>query len=243
MGLPKITAMPQSLFALMVLSAVLAAAAPAMAARPFMTDDARLTTEGSCQLESWTRHYSDRNEFWALPACNPGGNFEITAGVGRFRSDGQPGSQDQVLQGKTLFRTLQTNDWAWGLAVGRVWHPSIQPGPNNLGGTYLYLPLSVSTLDDRMVFHANLGWTRDRHTRLQATTWGAGVEYWIHPGAMVIAETFGDDRQKPFVQTGVRFSVVPGLFQIDATRGTQPGSQGRNTWTSLGIRYTPDKLF
>ena len=27
----------------------------AYAARPFMTDDARLTTEGSCQLESWAR--------------------------------------------------------------------------------------------------------------------------------------------------------------------------------------------
>ncbi|NCV70156.1 MAG: hypothetical protein EBW55_05505, partial [Betaproteobacteria bacterium] len=27
----------------------------AHAARPFVTDDARLTTAGSCQLESWTR--------------------------------------------------------------------------------------------------------------------------------------------------------------------------------------------
>jgi hypothetical protein len=235
--------MSQRLPALMALSAALAAAMPAMAARPFITDDARLTTEGSCQVESWARHYSDRSEFWALPACNPGGNFEITAGAGRFRSDGLPGSADQVLQGKTLFRTLQTNDWAWGLAVGRVWHPSAQPGPNNLGGTYLYLPFTLSTRDDRVVFHANLGWTRDRHTRLSATTWGGGVEYWVHPRLMLIAETFGDDRQKPFVQSGLRFSVIPGLFQVDASRGTQPGSQGRNTWTSIGIRYTPDKLF
>lgn len=60
---------------------------------------------------------------------------------------------------------------------------------------------------------------------------------------MLIAEAFGDHRQKPFVQTGIRFTVIPGLFQIDATRGTQPGGQGGNTWTSLGIRYTPDKLF
>ncbi|MFM8575672.1 MAG: hypothetical protein ACKOBF_07315 [Limnohabitans sp.] len=235
--------MLQRLPALMALSAVLAAAMPAMAARPFMTDDARLTTEGSCQVESWARHYKDRNEFWALPACNPGGHFEITAGAGRFRSDGLPGSADQVLQGKTLFRTLQTNDWAWGLAVGRVWHPSAQPGPNNLGGTYLYLPFTLSTRDDQVVFHAKLGWTRDRHTRLNATTWGGGVEYWVHPRLMLIAESFGDDRQKPFVQSGLRFSVIPGLFQVDATRGTQPGSQGRNTWTSIGIRYTPDKLF
>ena len=236
-------AMPKCLSALMVLSAAAVAAAQVMAARPFMTDDARLTTEGSCQLESWTRHYRDRSEFWALPACNPGGNFEITAGAGRFASDGQPGSSDQVLQGKTLFRTLQSNDWAWGVAAGRVWHRSAQPGPNNLGGTYLYLPFSLSTLDDRVVLHANLGWARDRQTRREATTWGGGVEFWVHPKVMLIAETFGDDRQKSFMQTGLRFPVVPGLFQIDATWGTQPGSQERSTWTSLGIRYTPDKLF
>jgi hypothetical protein len=215
----------------------------AWAARPFMTDDARLTTEGSCQLESWARHYSDRTEYWALPACNPVGNFEVTAGGGQFRADGLPGSQDRVLQGKTLFRPLQTNDWGWGLAVGRVWHPSSQPGPNNLGNTYLYLPLSVSAQDDRMVFHFNLGWVQDRQTRLNSTTWGSGVEYWAHSRIMLIAEAFGDDRQKPFVQTGLRFALVPGLFQIDATRGVQPGSQGRSSWTSIGVRYTPDKLF
>ncbi len=215
----------------------------AMAARPFMTDDARVTTEGSCQLESWSRRYNNRNEFWALPACNPTGNLEITAGVGQFRADGLPGSRDQVLQGKTLFRPLQTNDWGWGLALGRVWHPSSQPGPNHLGNTYLYLPLSVSAHDDRLVFHANLGWTRDSHTRSHSSTWGAGVEYWANQRVMLIAESFGDDRQKPFVQAGIRFSVLPGLFQIDATRGSQPGAQGRNTWTSFGVRYTPDKLF
>jgi hypothetical protein len=215
----------------------------AWAARPFMTDDARLTTEGSCQLESWARHYSNRTEYWALPACNPSGNFEVTAGGGQFRADGLPGSQDRVLQGKTLFRPLQTNDWGWGLAVGRVWHPSSQPGPNNLGNTYVYLPLSVSAQDDRMVFHFNLGSVQDRQTRLNSTTWGSGVEYWAHSRVMLIAEAFGDDRQKPFVQSGLRFAFVPGLFQIDATRGVQPGSQGRSSWTSIGIRYTPDKLF
>ena len=243
MGLPTIVPMLKCLSMLTILGAALMAALPAQAARPFMTDDARLTTEGSCQLESWTRQYSQRGELWALPACNPGGNLEITAGVGQFRADGQPGSRDQVLQAKTLFRHLRPNDWGWGLAAGRIWHPSTRPGPNNLGGTYLYLPLSVSMQDDRLVLHANLGWTRDGHARLNATTWGMGAEYWVQTRTMLIAETFGDDRQKPHVQAGVRFSVVPGLFQIDATRGTQPGSQGRNTWTSLGIRYTPDRLF
>ena len=58
-------------------------AGSAWSARPFVTDDARLTTAGSCQLETWTRMYRDSTEFWALPACNPGGNLELTAGGGQ----------------------------------------------------------------------------------------------------------------------------------------------------------------
>ena len=57
-----------------------------------------------------------------------------------------------------------------------------------------------------------------------------------HPGV-------GDNRQKPFVQTGLRFSLIPGLLQIDATRGAQPNGIGQTTWTSFGLRYTPDRLF
>jgi hypothetical protein len=230
-------------FLILVLAALAGAVGTAQAARPFMTDDARLTTEGSCQLESWTRSYANRSEYWALPACNPTGNFEITAGGGQFRSDGQAHTHDRVLQAKTLLRPLQSNNWGLGLAVGRVWHPAAQPGPNNLGSTFVYLPMSVSRRDDQLVFHANLGWVQDAQSRLNSTTWGGGAEYWVHPQVMVIAEAFGDDRQKPFVQSGVRFSVIPGVFQLDITRGTQPGGIGRQTWTSLGLRYTPDKLF
>ncbi len=219
------------------------ASAHALAARPFMTDDARITTAGSCQLESWTRRYQDRTENWALPACNPTGNFEITMGGGRFHGDGAPHSNDYVLQGKTLLRPLETNDWGWGVAAGVVRHPGLQPGPNQLGNHYVFLPLSVSTLDDRVVVHANLGWVRDRQTRRSSTTWGAGVEYWIHPRWMLIAETFGDDRQKPFFQTGLRLSVIPGLLQIDATRGIQPNAVGQTSWMSFGLRYTPERLF
>ena len=67
---------------------MLAAVADAHAARPFVTDDARLTTAGSCQLESWMRVYRQSEEIWALPACNPSGNLEFTVGGGKARNDG-----------------------------------------------------------------------------------------------------------------------------------------------------------
>lgn len=218
-------------------------ALPAWAARPFVTDDARLTTAGSCQLESWVRVYPQSRETWALPACNPGGNLELTMGGGWARYDEAPATKDQVFQLKTLFKPLETNGWGWGLAVGTVRHPEINPGPNLLGNTYAYVPVSASFLDDRAVVHANLGWLRDKATRRNNATWGLGGEYVLGSHVSAIAETFGDNRGKPYWQTGARIFIVPERVQIDATVGRQFSGPRGGQWISIGLRLTPDRLF
>ena len=215
----------------------------AFAARPFVTDDARLTTAGSCQLESWMRIYPDSKELWALPACNPTGNLEFTVGGGRARHDDAPATSDYVFQAKTLFRPLETNDWGIGFAVGTIRHPEINPGPNMLGNTYAYIPLSVSLNDDKVILHANLGWLKDKASGQNNLSWGVGGEFKVHARLLGIAETFGDNRSMSYGQVGVRYSVRPDLFQVDATIGQQVSGPGKNHWVSFGIRYTPDKLF
>ena len=47
----------------------------AWAGRPFFTDDATLARVHSCQMETWWQASDTRREWWALPACNPSGNF------------------------------------------------------------------------------------------------------------------------------------------------------------------------
>ena len=222
---------------------VAALAAPAAyAARPFVTDDARLTTAGSCQVESWSRIYPSSTELWALPACIPGGNFEVTAGGGLARPDAASSSSDYIVQAKTLFRSLTPGGWGLGMALGRVVHPEVNPGPNLLGNTYVYFPLSLSLLDDRLVTHVNLGWLKDRATREDRGTWGIGAELRLDERWLGIAEVFGDSHNKPYTQIGTRFSILSDL-QIDATLGTQFGASSVNRWLSLGLRYVPDKLW
>lgn len=216
---------------------------PAWAARPFVTDDARLTTAGSCQLESWLRIYPDSREIWALPACNPGGNLEFTAGGGRARNTGEEVTRDYVFQAKTLFRTLEANDWGWGMAVGTVRHPEINPGPNLLGNTYAYIPVSASFRDDAIVMHGNLGWLRDRASHQDNVTWGLGGEFQLASRLTAIAETFGDHRSRPYWQAGGRYSVIPDRVQIDATVGQQLDDPHSGRWLSFGLRLTPDRLF
>lgn len=215
----------------------------AWAARPFITDDAKLTTEGSCQLESWMRVYSGSREFWALPACNPTGNLEITLGGGLSSPNGGSSSGDGVFQFKSLYQALSSNSWGLGLAVGTIRHPNLSPGPNGLGNHYAYLPFSISFNDDKFILHSNLGWMRDRASSQNRTTLGVGGEVQLSPKLNLMAETFGDDSARPFWQTGLRYFIVPNLFQVDATIGQQFGGERSGRWISLGLRWTPDRVF
>jgi hypothetical protein len=229
-------------FTVQVLCLVLSWPTVAFAARPFMTDDARLTTAGSCQLESWTRRYADRSEFWALPACNPTGHWEITAGGSSLRGADQAHSTDAVVQIKTLFKTMPANGWGAGVALGHLRHRSHELAGVAQGQTYLYLPVSVSFGEGRWVTHANVGWSRDRASGQDQLTWGMGLETQLHQRWLWIGETFGNDRQKPFWQTGLRYQVVPDRFQIDATWGAPQGFRSAQNWLSFGLRWTPEKF-
>ncbi len=215
----------------------------ALAARPFVTDDARLTTAGSCQVETWTRLYSHSHEVWALPACNPWGNLELTVGGGAARQHGEASSHDHVLQVKTLLQPLSVGGWGWGLALGTIRHPNINPGPNLLGNSYAYVPVSVSLPDAGMVLHTNVGWLRDRASGHHSMTWGLGAEIRLPGPWLGIAETFGDNRQQAYGQVGLRYSVVPDLFQVDATVGRHLSGARGGEWLSLGLRYTPDHIW
>lgn len=228
---------------LLVIPLVLGPSLDVMAARPFVTDDARLTTAGSCQVESWVRVYPDSREVWALPACNPGGNLEFTVGGGRAKVRSEAGTEDYVFQVKTLLKPLATDGWGWGLAAGTVRHPDISPGPNLLGNTYAYLPASFSFAADRVIVHTNVGWLRERVTNRDNLTWGVGAELQATPRLLLIAEAFGDHRNRPYAQAGARFSIVPNLFQVDATVGRQFSDRPGGRWVSFGLRFTPEKLF
>lgn len=216
---------------------------PAWAARPLVTDDARLTTAQSCQLETWVRLYPHSQEIWALPACNPTGNLEFTLGGGRAKNEGDRSTADYVFQAKTLFRPLEANGWGWGLAVGTVRHPEIHPGPNLLGNTYAYLPVSTSFNDDKVVVHTNIGWLHDRASSRNNLTWGVATELAISSRFQGIAEIYGDNRSQPFWQIGGRFTIVPDRIQIDATVGQQFSAPTSGRWFSFGLRLTPDRLF
>jgi hypothetical protein len=202
----------------------------AHAARPFVTDDARVVDRGGCQIETFykeQRKYSG-SEFWFLPACNPFG-LELTAGGNRIEEE-----HSVVLQGKTVLKPLQTNGSGFALTLG-AFYVNPQDG-RNVWSPYVNGIGSFSFLDDRAVVHANIGAIRDRIAGFDRGTWGLGLEaLLVAPRLYGILETFGQYADKPTHHAGLRFWIVPNRFQVDSTVGNQNGEPPQRFY-SVGLR-------
>jgi len=202
----------------------------AHAARPFVTDDARIVDRGGCQIETFykeQRAYSG-SEFWFLPACNPFG-LELTAGGNRIEDE-----HSVVLQGKTILKPLQTNGSGFALTLG-TFYVNPQDG-RNVWSPYVNGIGSFSFLDDRAVVHANIGAIRDRIAGFDRGTWGLGLEaLLVAPRLYGILETFGQYADKPTRHAGLRFWIVPNKFQVDSTVGNQNGEPPQRFY-SVGLR-------
>lgn len=202
------------------------------AARPMVTDDARIVDAQACQVESWVKRNPDSTEYWAQPACNFTGNLELSLGAAKGKDDHGTRTTDVVLQAKTLFKPLEPDGWGWGLAVGHVRHPA----NGARGDLYAYLPASVALQGERLVLHANVGWLHEREARRHRMTWGLGTEAQWSASSWLIAEVFGQHQGTPFYQVGIRHWLVPGHVQVDTTYGNRAGSGTQERWLSIGLR-------
>ena len=203
----------------------------AYAARPMITDDARITDAKSCQLESWVKRSRDSIEYWALPACNFIGNLELTLGGASTHDDAGTHPTDIVFQGKTIFKSMEPTGWGIGLAAGMVRHPQVDGSD-----WYASVPASFSFKDDHFVLHTNMGWLHEQETGRHRLTWGIGSETKLAERTWLIAETFGQNQGKPLYQMGVRHWILPNSVQIDMTYGNRIGSNADEQWFSIGLR-------
>lgn len=215
---------------------VLGLTGSAYAARPMITDDARLVDEKSCQLESWSKFYQRGGwERWALPSCNPTGNLEITAGGAYSHPQDGGHASDVVFQAKTLFRPLTPDNWGYGLAVGTVRHPSIQT-ELQYGDQYAYIPMSFAFGGDDFLLHLNAGAVRRPLEHATFATWGIGSETRLNSRLQLIAESYGDSKSRGFYHVGLRFWLVPDRVQLDTTYGNRWASETGERWLSIGLR-------
>jgi hypothetical protein len=201
----------------------------AHAARPFVTDDARVVEKGGCQVETFFKDQQRYNEseFWFLPACNPWGS-ELTLGHIRFDSTPTGDLRTTVLQAKTLLKPLTANGSGFALTLGMLANTANSPYFNAIG--------SFSLANDRVVLHANLGGIRDNVAHLSRGTWGIGAEIQIAPRWYGILESYGQRGEQPTLHGGLRIWLVPDRLQVDTTLGWQDASPQRRRFGTVGLR-------
>jgi hypothetical protein len=236
----------------------LAGSRGALAARPFITDDARVVDPGGYQVETFVKAQRGvkATEYWFLPAANFGGaldRFEFSLGGNLIRSDEEGNSNLVLAQVKALLKPLEKNGIGFALAAGVN---RLKPGTTQeavatpfgivtvAGETstkthydpYLNAISSVSALDDAVVFHFNAGATRDTSTHQTIGNWGVGAEIALGGRFYGIAETYGVSHEKPAYQAGVRYWAVPARLQVDGTYGWQHSAPANLSWISVGVR-------
>jgi len=216
----------------------LGAGASAHAARPFVTDDARIVDDGGYQLETFVkqqRAFHER-EFWFLPAHNPWGRVELTVGGIWVNSVPDGNSRAFVAQAKTLLKPLETNGSGYALTLGVT---RLSPSGPDSGQTNPFLNGigSYSFADDTVVVHANLGARRDAGEDTSTTrgTWGVGAEIRLMERLFGIVETYGGRGEKPTRHLGLRVWVVPNHVQVDSTLGFEHTNPERRFYT-VGLR-------
>jgi hypothetical protein len=229
--------MPRSIVLLPVALALMGCCALAHAARPFVTDDARIVDPGGYQIESFIKHQRNvrENEFWFLPAWNPGSIVELTLGGFAIRNAEAESANAVIAQAKALLRPLRTNDFGLAVTVGALRQEPLGPA-DGAWSPFVNLISSLSVLDEAVVVHANVGLLDDRQSDVKRYTWGLGAEIATTARLWVIAETYNQEGDKPSTQVGLRYWAIPNRMQVDGTFGAQHSEPQNRSWISIGVR-------
>ena len=207
------------------------------AARPFVADDARLVDARACQLESYYRHLDDVNELGAVPACNPSGNLELSLGGSRVHEDGS--SSHLLAQAKTVLVPVQNGRWGTGAAIGL--DEQLTGDRRGLRSAYLNVPFTLSLRDDALQLLVNAGAERDVVRQQTRGTYAVAADFALTPHLAVVGEVFGNNRDRPAWQTGVRVSLVPSRVEIAAALSAPFGTSDR-VW-SVVLRLVSPPLW
>ena len=207
---------------------------PLLAGQPMVTDDAAIVDDKACQVETWMDRNAESATYWILPACNFTGNLELTVGGGWRHKARSTRNSQVVLQGKTIFKSLDANGWGLGLVAGTLWHQGTDRRAHEL---YSYLPVSLSFNDDRIMVHGNLGWNRDSEKRVSHLQWDIAAEAVVVKPLSLFGEVFGKEQGHPSFQFGFWYWIVPERMNINAAYRNRFGAPAGGYWFSVGLSF------
>lgn len=225
-------------------SALALALGSAHAGRPLQTDDAGVLDRGACEVEAAAervRLEGERARGTSLAlGCGAGSGVQLGLGVSRVSAGGARETGAEFGGKWALWRGSGAED-APALALG--WGVA---GARDAAGTWRHVAtdlvlLASVPLQSGWTLHANLGHARDETQPGQrSTTWGLALEHagWALPGGVGVApmaEVFGDDRERPWWNVGLRLTLLPDRLWADVAVARQQQSGGARA-VGLGLK-------
>ena len=204
------------------------------AARPMLTDDARIVDAKSCQLESWVRDSKNVTEYWALPACNVSENLEVTIGGSLEGDSGHSSFANELYQMKSIIQPIATNQTGYSIVLGNGRDPK-RTMNKVIQDWYLNVPISYP-YNDRLVIHTNLGVTHLTDEKTEKMNWGLSSEYNYNEHIDLISEIFNQSSNSTYFQFGLRYWLIKNRAQIDTTYMNSFNHIGEDQSFSIGIR-------
>ncbi|HEU0201226.1 MAG TPA: hypothetical protein VFR86_12425 [Burkholderiaceae bacterium] len=219
-----------------VAAALTLVALPAVAGRPFATEDAGVLEPGECELESFYARATARDTpretgWWLQPGCGIGVRTQLAVGAGMTRVEGES-TRAVAVAGKTYLRPL--TDDQWGLTVAYQLGMARPPGESFEHDLTEVRAVVTVPLGQTLV-HANVGWNRAQVDRIDSTLWAVAIERPLLKALDVGAEAYGDDRTAAWLGVGARYAVVADKFFVDASYAVQTNS-ARARLLTIGIK-------
>lgn len=220
------------------------------AARPMITDDARVVDRHSCQLETWGVLTHTGSEYYIVPACNMFLGLEVSLGgklsnMSEYYTQEQRGARwegKQILGGiKKVFGDLESDGYSFGFALGNVYNFRRSIYAND---PYLYLPFSIALFDNRLFIHTNVGYKLSEQQaikRIHIYNVGLGGEYELGERLWILAESFYERLDVAKYQLGLRIWLIKDRVQLDSTYGN--AFRGGESFVSIGLRLLSPQLF
>lgn len=211
----------------------------------YVVDDATIVNPKTCQLDTVMLFRKASREWWLLPACNPSGNLEVTAGPVFTRDDGEGAKTDWLAQVKRLGKKLKRNGYGYGMVVGTTWHQHPDADESRLSTLYVYVPVSFSFRDDQTLLHLNAGYLYNNDRARGAPYLGIAGEWRLADKLGAEAEFFGYpySERRPLYQAGLAYQVIKDHLSLVATYGQELTKGGQGQWYSLGVNLVSPPLW
>jgi hypothetical protein len=208
----------------------------AHAGRPLATEDAGVLGKGECESESFAARNTAADSDAATTlstqiGCGFGFGSQLQLAVAR-RSAADERTHTLTLGGKTQVIDRPDDGLGLTLAWGIV---SLRPAGGSFKRYTTGLNLALSQqLSSSLTGHANLGGVRTQNPRQSSVTWNLALEYALAAGLDLMAEAYGQERDKPWAGVAVRYAVKERVF-VDASVAQQSGTSKAKLLT-LGAR-------